>query len=293
MGKAGPPLLYFPSWVPRWDLADSTRRMSAFTLGWIPDFTRNLTEKLNKASKETLVTMDHDAPLSTLRVLGVRVDTAKVCLPPVIAAHASVPEHYGSELSKGIPKLYRECEKLVHHKQVAFDKTFFLVTTAGLTPEHGDARLEPPSAYESVANLTYDWAEAQTAPGHVLSTKKSSMLPNADDGPQRQLDEPSNMEADGHGWDTYPYRYIASLQRLMNRRLFITSSGNLGLGPANMMRGDTVAILFGGNVPYILRPLEKHQWHFVGECYLDGYMNGEALDNEGKDAQSHEWFEMV
>ena len=60
-----------------------------------------------------------------------------------------------------------------------------------------------------------------------------------------------------------------------------------------MMSGDTVAILFGGNVPYVLRPLENKQWHFVGGCYVDGYMNGEALDKEGGNPSNHEWFEMV
>lgn len=54
-----------------------------------------------------------------------------------------------------------------------------------------------------------------------------------------------------------------------------------------MMAGDSIVILFGGNVPYVLRSLNDNQWRFVGECYLDGYMNGEALDNEGKGPQSH------
>jgi hypothetical protein len=54
-----------------------------------------------------------------------------------------------------------------------------------------------------------------------------------------------------------------------------------------MMAGDRTVILFGGNVPYVLRFLYDNQWHFVGECYLDGYTNGEALDNEDKSPQSH------
>jgi hypothetical protein len=87
--------------------------------------------------------------------------------------------------------------------------------------------------------------------------------------------------------------YIAALQRLMNRRLFITESRHLGLGPASIMSGDIVTVLFSGNVPFVIRPLENGQWHFVGECYLDGYMRGEALDNEGKDATSQEWFELI
>jgi hypothetical protein len=62
-------------------------------------------------------------------------------------------------------------------------------------------------------------------------------------------------------------------------RLFITDDGMLGTGFSGMMAGDVVCILFGGNVPYILRPTDiEGQYILIGECYVKGLMQGEALE---------------
>jgi len=282
---ASPSHLLFPSWVPRWDLADSTRRISAFELYWVPHETRNLIERFNKASKGTEAITDYDTPLSILRALGIQVDTVSICLPTVTPDdtkfHAGVPERYGDYLSNIIPQLYRTCENHVTHISDSFDRTFFLVTTAGLTPEHGTARHESLDAFKSIVK-----SSQEPAMPHQLLLEDNR-------GPLQYAIKPYDFQPYAALRGRYPNRYIASLQRLMNRRLFVTSSGHLGLGPASMMSGDTVVILFGGNVPYILRSLENNRWHFTGECYLDGYMYGEALENEGRDLSRHEWFEMV
>ncbi|VUC34395.1 unnamed protein product [Clonostachys rosea] len=61
--------------------------------------------------------------------------------------------------------------------------------------------------------------------------------------------------------------------------MFTTEDGALGLCPATAMAGDMIVILYGGDVPYLLRPSEKAgTYRFIGECYLDGAMNGEAFD---------------
>lgn len=51
-----------------------------------------------------------------------------------------------------------------------------------------------------------------------------------------------------------------------------------GLGNPAMMKGDFVCILFGCSVPVVLRghPKVKH-FEFIGECYLHGMMDGEAI----------------
>lgn len=61
--------------------------------------------------------------------------------------------------------------------------------------------------------------------------------------------------------------------------LFATDSGALGTGLWDMEAGDIVCILFGGKVPYILRPTQNEgQYLFMGECYVKGLMQGEAMD---------------
>ncbi|KAI7780418.1 hypothetical protein LA080_016037 [Diaporthe eres] len=71
--------------------------------------------------------------------------------------------------------------------------------------------------------------------------------------------------------------------------MFTTTQGLVGLCPAGVQAGDLVVILHGGDVPYIIRrnvssrdcdeSLEINERRsFVGECYLDGMMNGEACN---------------
>lgn len=76
------------------------------------------------------------------------------------------------------------------------------------------------------------------------------------------------------------------------RVLFETSSGYVGLGPQLLRTGDLACVLYGGKVPFILRPAGKHYsffggtyqdplggkyYSFIGESYIHGYMEGEAI----------------
>lgn len=77
-------------------------------------------------------------------------------------------------------------------------------------------------------------------------------------------------------------------------KLFITDSGDIGVGHPDLEEGDVICILFGGRLPYILRPKEE-QFTFLGECYFHGIMHGEAMDlwmSEGFDGREEEWFDL-
>lgn len=75
----------------------------------------------------------------------------------------------------------------------------------------------------------------------------------------------------------------------MARKLFITKLGNIGLGPIFVSFGipsDEVFVIPGGKTPFILRPLGERHIHglgkmpcyqFIGECFLDGFMDGEGM----------------
>lgn len=66
------------------------------------------------------------------------------------------------------------------------------------------------------------------------------------------------------------------------RRLFETQ-GYIGLGPGDIKKGDVVAVLDGGKVPYMLRPFEnKGEYAFLGECFVYEIMNGEVYEMCGQ-----------
>jgi hypothetical protein len=62
------------------------------------------------------------------------------------------------------------------------------------------------------------------------------------------------------------------------RNLVGTSNGFLGLAPANARQGDYVYILLGCNVPVILRLTGGGSFKVIGECYIQGLMDGEAMN---------------
>lgn len=71
------------------------------------------------------------------------------------------------------------------------------------------------------------------------------------------------------------------------RRLMVTKEGFLGVAPRRAQKGDIVCVLFGCSVPVVLRKHDNNDEYenlceFVGECYVDGIMNGEALALERK-----------
>jgi len=67
--------------------------------------------------------------------------------------------------------------------------------------------------------------------------------------------------------------------RRMGRRLCTTREGRVGMAPLRAKRGDVVCLLFGCSVLVVLRGCEKGEgeYEFVGECYLDGFMDGEGV----------------
>lgn len=71
--------------------------------------------------------------------------------------------------------------------------------------------------------------------------------------------------------------------------MFGTDSGHLGLGHKGFHVGDLVCILFGGEVPFLLRPVtppsDLELYQLLTECYLHGVMDGEALADTGEYAR--------
>ena len=73
-------------------------------------------------------------------------------------------------------------------------------------------------------------------------------------------------------------------------KFWLTSQGFLGMGLQTLARGDEVFVVKGSRLPLICRPIENtiaqnlgisgHErgYLFVGQCYLHGFMDGEAVE---------------
>jgi hypothetical protein len=69
-------------------------------------------------------------------------------------------------------------------------------------------------------------------------------------------------------------KFSDNLRFTMSRAFMITERGYMGLAPAQTQPGDIVCVLRGGTVPYVLRPMEDGCFQLVGECYVQGIMDG-------------------
>ncbi|KAJ4318502.1 hypothetical protein N0V84_006828 [Fusarium piperis] len=82
-----------------------------------------------------------------------------------------------------------------------------------------------------------------------------------------------------------------SLRQMVTRQaFFITERGYVGIGPPTTRVGDSLWVLFGGRMPFILGAVGDEEAEpsnlggirkiFVGEAYVHGFMKGEAAEDE-------------
>jgi hypothetical protein len=67
------------------------------------------------------------------------------------------------------------------------------------------------------------------------------------------------------------------LKSTQNRSLFKTVEGNFGLAPKAAMVGDAVVVLLGCTSAMIFRPGPNDTYQVIGEAYLHGFMECQAL----------------
>lgn len=59
---------------------------------------------------------------------------------------------------------------------------------------------------------------------------------------------------------------------------FVTASGFIGTGPADLDKDDTIVLLHGSNFPVAPRRTTNGHWNFVGFVYVRGIVNEELFD---------------
>ena len=96
-------------------------------------------------------------------------------------------------------------------------------------------------------------------------------------------------------WDSVTDKSVSYATALTDtgRCMYMTAKGHLGMCYRVVEPGDEVWILQGGKVPFILRPCKDDAegeasrselgadcpYTLVGDCYLDGFMDGEAIES--------------
>ena len=84
--------------------------------------------------------------------------------------------------------------------------------------------------------------------------------------------------------------YHSSVNQAMHRRSFVsTQRGRIGLVPDRARVGDLICVLYNVSVPLVLRPraYDEKIFELVGESYVHGLMQGEALELHGQEGIQH------
>ena len=151
---------------------------------------------------------------------------------------------------------------------------FCKVVTAG---KDGSGRRKYPDDYTEILNLLSDDTTGKSPTFHdqLYTRRQRGDWLTADD-----LKSPSPSM--GMKFQELKEAFKSAL---LNRLLCWTKEGHLGLVPRFAKQDDNVVVVPGSPVPFVVRRIGKGTYHFIGECYIDGIMDGEAFENQGQELE--------
>ena len=76
------------------------------------------------------------------------------------------------------------------------------------------------------------------------------------------------------------------------RRRFRTESRRCGVGPSGTLEGDLLCVLYGVDMPLVIRP-QGDGYVLIGECYVYDLMHGEALELVAAGTATETWIKLV
>jgi hypothetical protein len=260
---------FFPSWVPRW-----FQPRSVSVLGDCGCFSAGLRE-----GHVRYFAVVHDNPLrgapvkpDLLQLEGFRVDEVRsVSDVMTFDLHNRVPVEAVWKQMFDVP-LFPRSNRLYRNKDpldLAFCMTLIASPLGAVLSAVNPVNI--PEMNDNAVTELVQQAKADIA-AYLLSTSnsKSEQRPYPDQytAPQR---ESSGGDANRFARAARSFSH--------NRRFYLTQSGYMGVGPMMMRPGDEVCVLFGGKVPFILRP--AGDFHvFVGDTYVNDHdiMWGKAIE---------------
>lgn len=63
-----------------------------------------------------------------------------------------------------------------------------------------------------------------------------------------------------------------------NRRFFVSSAERYGWAVDGTKVGDVVVVFYGCPYPFLLRESSDESYRIIGDCYIHGFMDGEAME---------------
>jgi hypothetical protein len=259
LSKVGSHTTGLPSWVPDW------RKRN-----WNDETIQSREPKFQAAGSSKAQAVVSDCG-SVLFARGYQIGTVK---------YLGTPYHYGSS-NEHLPKildtfhdwwnLFRKIKGNDWVQQISFIKTLIW----DFYEEKEGARR--PSAFE----LEERYAAALGAFGNLSERLLISSL----DPELGEFAKAFRSYIARYADKDYDRYWVLSIAEMMMGKRFFIGSGSeafqapMGLASAQIKEGDAICILFGCPLPVILQEVSSSgKFVLVGPVYLDGLMDGEALE---------------
>ena len=259
---------WLPSWAPDW------RTYQSFILS----------EPVNphRAHGKSSSKLDFDMNDRLLRIHGLRIDEIRICSRPLASKEFHLKESSGDNEST-IEYIWRDvCERDqfdLHDQYLDGEDCHVFACMQTLSNGCVQIASREKTPYHSIPKDR--WLE-QEAMYLVKALGGSDAVAPA----LRQLAEGAESKHIEEQWSR-------SANGASKNRIFAkTKKGYYVLGPKVSQPGDVVCVLFGGKLPFCLRPLGD-RYLLVGECYVHGLMNGEAIEMMSRKELAEEVFEIV
>ncbi|KAF7937289.1 uncharacterized protein EAE98_001603 [Botrytis deweyae] len=253
--------LDLPSWVPDWRKRRQTNELGTYNASGSFKF------KLNKVYVKI-----NDESRNELRIHGTSFDS--LAKTSITIKHPDVSYLDPHTNNNMLLELWTFVSKSKRYPTSHTVFHAFWQTLVGSKTESG--KLPCPDSFAEIISLLLDASTGQTPSleGQTYSPRQQKPL-----GKGRL--ELANLAR------RLPGQIFQELREAMkfvlkNRRWGITRKGYFGLFPRYAEEGDVVYVMEGCDVPYLLREVdEKNRFRLVGECYVFGIMDGEAVGGEG------------
>jgi hypothetical protein len=245
-----------PSWMPDLELPIATIRGFGFP--------RKYSASLSTAIDPTQICSGPEDN-SVLLLRGFATDTVRSISEDIILFSRDLKVHV-SDGTDAITTLWKDVQssQLQYSGEELLRRYIKLLTAAGFAlpaefPVYPLGRVVPPREVLSlIADFAAYWKRIDPSFNDFEANLRISLAKQARDG-----------DADQFG--------VLVGKACHERKFFTTADGRMGLCPRKTQIGDSIVVLHGGSVPYVLREIRPNVWKFVGECYVDGIMFGEAV----------------
>ncbi|KAI1270831.1 HET-domain-containing protein [Xylaria sp. FL0933] len=240
-----------PSWVPDWRIFQS--------------FILTEPSSPHKAHGTSCPRLEIDDNTSLLRIQGLEIDTIEACSRSLGAGEFytnASPRQYEIAITHIWRDVCRQTHFDLSHTYLNGESSFFAYMQ---TLSNGCIQIakREHAQYSDIPKSRW----LMYAASYLVQALEGSDAVASD---LREIAREADNEYNAEQWSR-------SANGATENRAFARSrKGYFVLGPGIMNVGDIVCVLFGGKMPFCLRPCGSH-YLLVGECYVHGLMEGEAM----------------